>query len=47
VPHVRETKYALHKQRKNMTVLVKIKSILPATARVKDDIQQIKMKLNV
>ena len=34
MPHVRETKYALHKQ-KNMTVLVKIKSMLPATARAK------------
>ena len=33
--------------KKNMTVLVKIKSILPATACAKDDIQQIKTKLNV
>ena len=35
MPHVRETKYALHKQKENMTVLVKIKSMLPATARAK------------
>src|SRR6266851_501111 len=47
MPRVRETKYALHKQKKNMTVLVKIKSMLPATARAKDDIQQIKTRLNV
>ena len=33
--HVRETKYALHKQKENMTVVVKIKSMLPATTRVK------------
>ena len=35
MPHVRETKYALHKQKENMTVLVKIKSMLPAIARAK------------
>ena len=47
MPHVRETKSALHKQKENMRVLVKIKSMLPATARAKDDIRQIKTKSNV
>jgi hypothetical protein len=42
MPRVRETKHALHKQKKNMTVLVKIKSMLPATARAKDDIHKSK-----